>query len=380
MSAILFIDHAAALGGAEHSLLLLQQHLDRKRWQPHLAAPPGKLYEQAAAEGIPTHAVTLPRLRRSLQFPLNWWQHAGELAHIAHTLPAQALHANTVRAALYTAVAAHRVRLPFIWHMRDFWLSESQPRFLWLDRLLKQLLMATATAVITNSHAVAAHLPPVSKVTVIHNGIDVTHFDPARDGDPFRHQFGIPLDAPLVGMVGRLRPWKGQTRFLAVAQRVLATMPKAHFTVVGGDPFRVHDGYARQITDLTAQYGLSHSVTFTGQLDDVRAALAAMDLFVHPGDPEPFGLVNVEAMAMSKPVVAFAHGALPEIVVDGETGVLIPPGDEEEMADKIVHLLSDTKRRERLGRNGRLRADTHFDIRRTAAQIEAIYSRILSHP
>jgi len=374
---VLFLDHAPALGGAERSLLLLLKHLDRNRWQPHLACTGGPLAEQAAALDVPVHSVPMPRLRRSPRFPADWLAGARAIARLAREIGAVLLHANTVRAALYTAPAARLAGIPFIWHMRDFWLSEERPRQLWADRLGKRLLCRTAVHVIANSHAVAAHLPCRDRVTVVHNGIEVARFDPTLDGAPFRREHGIPSDAPVVGTVGRLRPWKGQDRFLRAMAQVAREVPEARFLVVGGAVFGVDDDYPRQLRRLAADLGLTDRVIFTGHLEDVRPALAAMDVFVHAGDPEPFGLVNLEVMAMGKPVVAFAHGALSEIVINGETGVLVPPGDESTLAEAVLWLLRNPERRGTMGNAGRLRVTKHFTAERMSAEIGAVLHQLL---
>ncbi len=372
---LLFLDHAPALGGAERSLLLLLKHLDRDRWQPHLACPGGPLAEEAAALGLDVYPVPMPRLRGSARAAEKLASTARSLARLARQIGAAALIANTVRAAFYVAPAARLARVPFVWHMRDFWLSEGRPRWLWADRWGKGLLCRVAARVIANSHAVAVHLPCCDKVTVVHNGIEVEQYDPGMDGGPFRRQYGIPLDAPLVGTVGRLRPWKGQDRFLRVLARLREAIPQAWGVVVGGTPFGVEDDYPQQLRRLGNELGLTGRVVFTGHLDDVRPALAAMDLFVHAGDPEPFGLVNLEAMAMGKAVVAFAHGALPEIVANGETGLLVPPAEEAALAEAVVTLLRDPARRTALGRAGRQRVQTRFTARRMADQVMAVYEQ-----
>ncbi|NOZ28442.1 MAG: glycosyltransferase family 4 protein [Chloroflexi bacterium] len=366
---VLFLDHALALGGAERSLLLLLKHLDRTRWKPHLACAGGPLAEQAIALGVPVHQAPMPRLRRSPRAPLNWLIGALAIARLAQEIDAALLIANTVRSALYASLAARLARCPFVWHMRDFWLSESRPRRLWADGLGKRLLCATATRVIANSRATAAHLPCPGKVVVVYNGIEVERFDPSLDGEAFRAAYGIPLSASLVGMVGRLRPWKGQDRFLRVLARIRQDMPDVWGVIVGGSPFEVQDDYPRRLERLTAELDLRDRLVFTGHLEDVRPALAAMDVFVHPGDPEPFGLVNLEAMAMGRPVVAFAHGALPEIVADGETGILIPPGDEGRMADAAGALLQDSTRREVMGQAARARVEERFTADRMAQAV-----------
>ena len=159
--------------------------------------------------------------------------------------------------------------------------------------------------------------------------------------------------------------------------RVGEAVPEAHGVIVGGNPFGEDDDYGATLRQLAQRLHIRDRVTFTGQLSDPRPALAAMDVFVHPGDPEPFGLVNVEAMAMAKPVVAFAHGALPEIVVDGETGLLVPPGDEAAMAEAILALLRDPTRRAALGRAGRSRASEQFSVTRTVHEVEAVLDALL---
>lgn len=369
---ILFLDHAPAIGGAERSLLLLLKHLDRSRFQPHLACAGGLLAEQATALGVPVHLIPMPRLRRSPRFVLDLIAGARAIARLTRQIDAALLHANTVRSAFYAAVAARLADIPFVWHMRDFWLTESRPRQFWADRLGKWLLCAAAARVIANSYAVAAHLPCPAKVTVVHNGVEVEQFDPTMDGMPFHCQYGIPTDAPLIGTIGRLRPWKGQDRFLRVLAQVREALPETWGVVVGGTPFAVEDDYPQRLRRLAADLELEDQVVFAGHLEDVRPALAAMDVFVHPGDPEPFGLVNVEAMAMSKPVVAFAHGALPEIVVDGETGVLVTPGSEDAMAQSITTLLHDPEKIKAMGKRGRERVASRFTAERMAAEFTEI--------
>ena len=375
--ALLFLDHAPALGGAERSLLLLLRHLDRTLWKPHLACPGGAVAEEASKLSVEVHLFDFPRLRRSAAAPMDLIGRARKLAAIAGDIGAAAIVGNTVRSTFYGALAAKFAGIPFVWHMRDFWLGESRPRSLWAETLGKRFLCALSAVVIANSHATAAHIPCRGKVKVIHNGIEITAFDPGMDGSLFRQAYCIPKDAPLVGTVGRLRPWKGQDRFLRVLARVLREMPDARGVVVGGAVFGVEDGYEERLHDLADDLGVADRVVFTGHLADTRPALAAMDVFVHPGDPEPFGLVNVEAMAMGKPVVAFAHGALPEIVADGETGVLVPPGDESAMAEAILRLLGSPSLRTAMGSAGRRRAEREFSVERMVSQVEQVYLEAL---
>lgn len=374
---ILFVDHAEQLGGAEHSLLLLMQHLDATLWQPHLACPAGALAQAAQRLGIPWHNVALPRLRRSWRVGLDWGQGAAALARVAEQCGAAALVANTVRAAFYTSLAARFGKRPFLWHMRDFWLSETQPRYRQIDSFVKKMLCRTAVQIIANSRATAQHLP-CPNVSVVHNGISLAQFSGHEAGTDFRQAHAIPLDVPLVGIVGRLRPWKGQHHFIEMAAMVTMRCPLAHFVIVGGSPLNQDNDYPKLLHQLVRYKNLAEKVHFTGQLTDVVPAIAALDIFVHSGDPEPFGLVNIEAMAASKPVVAFAHGALPEIVESGGTGLLVPPYDVTNLAEAVMNLLESPERRIEMGLAGRRRVEQQFTIQQTAVHISTILQKTLT--
>ena len=379
MKTILFVDHGQGIGGAETLMLAIIQNLGPDLWQAHVACAPGPLAAAVTEKGIPVHLLPLPRLRRSPRFPWDWQKSARSLAKLASDIDAAVLHANTVRGALYAAAAARLAGRPLLWHMHDFWLAEAEPSHKSWDRRGKQLLCSAATAVVAISQAVADQLPCQSKTTVVHNGVEVSQFEKDTDGQAFRLRFGIPIDAPLAGMVGRLRPWKGQEAFLRTAERIHQVLPTAWFVVVGGDPFAIRDDYQQHLQQMATDLGIGQQLIFTGQISDVQSALAAMDVFVHPGQPEPFGLVNIEAMAMAKPVVAFAHGALPEIVVDGKTGLLVSSGDEQGLGQAITGLLDQPQLAGALGNAGRAQVEQHFTIQQTVRGIERVYGQILNY-
>lgn len=376
MNAVLFLDHASGLGGAEQSLLMLMRRLSEGSYQPHLASPDGELARRALSDGIDWHEVDYPRLRRSTTAASSLWRTAADLSRIAGAIDASIMYGNTVRATLYGQLAARRLGSSFVWHMRDFWLSESAPRFGGGDWLGKRALIGAATQVIANSEATARHLPASPKVTVVHNGVETARFLDLATGPAFRASVGIPADAPLIGMVGRLRPWKGQTRFVSMAARLAQRVPEAHFAIVGGTPLGESSDYLAELKALISNNGLDPVVHLVGHLDDPRPPLAAFDVFVHPGDPEPFGLVTVEAMAAAKPVVAFAHGALPEIVAHGRTGWLVQPYLIDEMADRVRSMVENATSRHDFGEAGRQRALNHFSAAETAAQVQRVLDQV----
>lgn len=372
---VLFTDHAPALGGAEQFLLQLCRRLDPLCWQPHLACAEGKLAEASRWQGIAAHPMPWPRIRNA---PVNLILTGIRLARLVRQINAPVIYAFTVRTVYPAALAARLTGVPLIWHMQDFWLSEDRPAHESLDRALKQIAGAAAFRIVAVSRAVAGCLPRPAKIRIVPDGIDPSPFQELPDPGPFRERYQIPPGTPVAGMIGRLRPWKGPARFLRIVRRVQAHIPDARFLLVGGDPFTVNDGFASELKQLARTGKPEDAPVFTGHLDDIRPALQVMDVFVHPGDPEPFGLVNLEAMAAGKPVVAFAHGALPEIVQPGETGLLVKPCDEDAMASAITGLLRDPARGRRLGQAGRKRVTEEFHIARTADAISQILKEALA--
>ena len=369
MIRVLYIDHAEALGGAEHSLLLLLKHLDRERFQPLLACNHGPLAEAAVALDVPVFPVEMPRIRGEPLGPLRLLRGGLALAKVIRRRRVDIVHSNVMRASFYAALAAKLSRQPLVWHVRDI----HPPSERWYARLMCRL----SRRVIAISQAVAAPLPCPAKAAVVYNGLDLEEYPTGLDGAAVRAELGLPANAPLAGIVGRLRAWKGQDRFLRAAAMVAQQLPQARFLVIGGSIFAGSEAYEAGLRQLAVELGLAERVIFTGQRDDLPRLLAALDVLVHCSEAEPFGRVLIEGMAARRPLVAFADGAVPEIVLHGETGLLVEPGDELALAAAMIELLSDQERARRLGAAGRLRVERYFTAAQTARSVEAVYSHLL---
>ncbi|PWH20032.1 MAG: hypothetical protein DDG58_03410 [Ardenticatenia bacterium] len=369
---ILYTDHGEGLGGAENSLLILMRHLDRSRFRPVLACERGPLAQTARALGLEVYETNFPRLRgHPLALPRLWWS-GWALASLARRHHAAILHSNTMRASLGTTLASRLAGCPMIWHGHDLY-GPGRIGGRWYPRLMSRL----AHTIIANSHAVARTIPRPD-VHVIHNGIEVEHFHPQLSPSAARAQLGLPETGVLIGTVGRMQPWKGHHIFLQVARRVRDLLPDAHFLIVGGQVFAADADYAERLRHLAHELGIAQRVRFVGHQADVAPWLAAMDVFVQCSEAEPFGLVIVEAMAAARPVVAFADGGVPEIVLDGETGMLVAPGDVSHMAEAVAKLAVDRDLAQRMGRAGRERVETNFSATRYVRQIEELYEEILA--
>jgi glycosyltransferase involved in cell wall biosynthesis len=196
-----------------------------------------------------------------------------------------------------------------------------------------------------------------------------------------RRDFGIAPDAPLIGTAARMDVWKGLEDFIDAAAIVHASRPDARFVIAGG----AIEGLASYETGLRARAharGLDGVLHFAGWRygpDVMPAFHQSIDLFVLPSrEPEPFGLVVLEAMASGKPVIATAHGGPIEIVRDRETGILVTPRDPEAMARAVLELIADPARAAAYGQAGRARAVQNYAIERTVDRLQRLYDDILA--
>ncbi|MGC9359678.1 MAG: glycosyltransferase [Anaerolineae bacterium] len=362
---VLFVDHAEALGGAEHSLLLLLRCLDRTRVTPLLACGPGPLRDGALAAGVPCHILPLDRVRGRFLGFLALGRGAWKLARLARRERADLLCANTVRGSLYAGLASVLSRVPLVWYVRDILASGPYTRM--LGRL--------ATEVVAVSEDASRSLP--CEATVVPNGLLPGEFVADTDAAERRSQWGISADVPVVGIVGRLRAWKGQDHFLRAMRVVADAIPDARFLVVGATIFEGGEPYLPTLERLAAELGLEDKVVFAGYQDDMPRAYATMDVVVHCSvEPEPFGRVIIEAMAAGRPVVAYAQGGPKEIVVHGKTGLLVPPHDHEALGLATLALLQDSRRRREMGEAARARVMARYDARDVAHRVEDILVQV----
>jgi glycosyltransferase involved in cell wall biosynthesis len=206
---------------------------------------------------------------------------------------------------------------------------------------------------------------PAAKVEVVHYGLDSLP-EPWGENPPLP----LPEGAPLLLCVARLAPQKG----VDVAIRALASIPDAVLLVLG-------EGRERDRLEAVAQErGVAERVLMPGRVGDVAALYRRADVLVHPARWEGFGLAMLEAMLAGKPVVAAHAASAPEIVVDGRTGVLVPPDDPDALARAVSSLLGDPSRRQIYGTLALARARAEFSVGRMGARTVAVYERALTSP
>ncbi|MGY1773982.1 glycosyltransferase [Blastococcus sp. SYSU D00813] len=200
---------------------------------------------------------------------------------------------------------------------------------------------------------------------------DATPADRAR----LRAELGLPPDAPLVALVGRIEDQKGADLLVRAVPAVAAAVPAVSVVVVG-------DGTRRaEVEALAAELGVADRMRFTGWRHDLADVMRAVDVLALPSRWEAFGIVNLEAMAAARPVVGFAVEGIPEVVVSGETGLLSPAGAVDDLARDLVRVLTDRELAARLGAAGRRRFVEHFTPEAMVRAHVALYDELLSrHP
>jgi glycosyltransferase involved in cell wall biosynthesis len=213
----------------------------------------------------------------------------------------------------------------------------------------------------------ALHMPPVE---TLYHGLDPAQVSTWTGPDGLRREMGIPEGAPVVVNVANFKPHKGHIELIRAVVEVRRAVPDVRFVLVGVGPL---EAGARE---EAKRLGVADTVTFAGFREDVPRIVSSGDVFTLASRHEGLSIALMEAMALGRPVVVTRAGGLPEIVTDGVDGLLVPPGDVQELARGLITVLRDAPMRERLGRAARERA-SRFDIRRTVARVEQVYEEVL---
>jgi glycosyltransferase involved in cell wall biosynthesis len=210
-----------------------------------------------------------------------------------------------------------------------------------------------------------------ARIRVIPNGVDSDRFAASPDRSALRRRLGLPVDGPLLLTVSNLIHYKGHGTLLEAMPLITRTHPTAMIVLAGDGPMRV------EIDRRIATSGLAESVRLLGERRDVPDLLRAADLLVHPSDEEGFPNAILEAMAAGLPVVATRVGGTPELVLDGATGILVPPRSPTDLAAAVSRLLADPSLADQMGAAGRERAVREFPLARMVEQTETLYAEVL---
>jgi len=367
---VLYITPVSERGGAEVVLLNILRHHDRARFTPIVCLlKAGPLSQDISALGIKWFSVSSGRFRNVFETV----RAVREIRRIMRQYDVDLVFSNMAMGHLYGGLAVFGMPVKRVWFQHSISSGEL------IDRLAA---LIPADRLYTNSQAslrAIRHLHPNARgVQVIYPGTEIPHSVLPNERALIRRSLGVPEDALVVAMVGRFQRGKGQHVFIEAAKAVRRQRSEAYFLLVGGTQFSLEPEYKVELEDLVQRYRLSNAVVFAGWRNDVPGLLSAVDVLVHPAiAPEALGLVVVEALLQGKPVVVSRQGGLTEIVSEGETGFLVPPGDGAALASKILLLLSDEGLRKEMGERGRKLVLKRFTMSRMIEELEQSYVDIL---
>ncbi len=316
-----------------------------KRCEPVLA--------QLASRGIP-HQVACIAKKHNAAAPF-------VIAGLAKRFGADVVHTHHSTASLWGSYGAYLRGVPSVAHVH------ASNTAIWL---------LSSTHIIACADAVKAHLisqgRPADRISVAHNAVDVHNLPPV-DAAEARTRVGVAPDAPLVTMAAHLSKKKGHPVLLRAVKRLRDQFPDLRCLAMGEEAER--DALVAQAEQL----GVSDIVEFTGYRSDAREVMAASDVVVLPslvGEGLPLSLL--EAAARERPIVATGLAGVPELIVDGDTGLLVEPGDSDDLAEKLAMLLADPALRSRMGNAAREVTVRRFSREKRGEAIERIYEVALA--
>jgi len=371
---ILFVNQAAVLSGGELSLRDIARHF--RTGSRVLLFNDGPFRTMLERDGVAVEVLSagtalMAVKRKDGSVPAGiLWSLAKLSAQVARRSRGyDLLYANSQKAFMVCALVGFVTRRKVIWHLRDILDSD---HFSFANMRAAVLLANLCAArVIANSRATADAFVraggKAGRVVVVHNGIDSGPFRPLDPGEKaaIRARAGLGHE-PVLGVFGRLHPWKGQH----VAVEALTRLPDAHLMVVG-DALFGEEEYRAELRAQAIRLGVAARVHWLGFREDIPELMGASDIVLHTSvAPEPFGRVIVEAMLARRPVVATLGGGAEEIVQVPETGVLVPAGDPIALASAVRGLLNRPDQRLAMGEAGRARAEMMFGLRTMLEEIE----------
>jgi glycosyltransferase involved in cell wall biosynthesis len=382
---ILFVQSPADLYGAGRALLRLCCDMRRSGWEVGVVLPEeGALSQRLAEVGVENFLMPgIAKLERqdfatvagALRFCRDALSDIRAQRQIIARWRPDVIHTNT-SVIPSTAVAAKLAGCPHLWHLRE---SYSEFPSLW--RIYKHIMGAFSTRIVCCSQVAADQFAGSwsrRRTRIVYEGLASSEFRTfsAADVAAWRRRFA-PEGGPVVGVVGRIRMVrKGQEVFVAAAQQLASAYPAVRFICIG-DAYAGNESHVDELRRRAERAGIGHRFEITGDIEDVAAATAALDIAIMPSVvPEPFGNVVMEAMCLGKPVVASANGGGREQIEDGVTGFLVPPGDADALARALATLLADPERARAMGEAGQRRFEALFTSEKGHAAIRQLYAEL----
>jgi glycosyltransferase involved in cell wall biosynthesis len=372
MIRVLHLISSSNIGGSPKHTLLLCQELEKLGCYPLIVSPPNGSFEsEINRSGIHWEPVDLNSVWR-----VSLYQ---ELRKIIAEHQINIIHTHELKADFIGMRLARKTGLPLITTLHNMINKGPLPSwkkmiYIRLTRYMAQRqhkIIAVSDAVRKNT--IDALKIPAEKVVTIRNGTKIYEQNQSLDTASVRQKLGLNPQSSVIGCISRLIPeQKGLRYLLLAAKQVIQQKPESQFLIVGDGTFR------NTLVELADQLGIKPNVSFVGWQHNIAEILASIDICAVPSLWDPLPRIVLEAMVAGKPVVASNVDGIPEAVIDGETGLLVPPADETKLAEAIVSLLINPEHAKQMGIAGRKRSIAEFSSERHAKEVFAIYCELLS--
>lgn len=380
---ILFLHAGAEMYGADKVMLDLIKNLDKSKYSPYVILPTeGALVDALKIENVRVMVLPYPIMRRKyfnpkgiIQYCLELVKYSRLIVKIAKKQKINLVHTNTA-ATIEGCYVSRKLKIPQLWSIHEIIV---RPQIMY--KLTSKLISKFSEITITDSGAVKKHLDASGffeegKVKVIYNGVDENRFNPNVDCEYLYDEWNIPSDAKIIGMMGRVNSWKGQSDFLKAANYVMAIYPEV-YTVFVGAAFEGEEWREKELADAIDKSPFKSRIINKGYRVDSESIYKLYDVFVLPStNPDPLPTVVLESMAIGKPIIGYKHGGVCEMVVDQYNGLLAKVCNPNDLAAKICILLEDDELRKQMGKNSRKRLLERFSIESYIQNYSAEYDRL----
>ncbi len=370
MIRVAFFAPVLITGGTQRHLQQVLRLLDPTRFAARVFTlrPGGEVAAELAATGVPVASLDIPGRLTSAAAAFAMLR----AARLLRADGTDVVHGYQWRPALVGTIVGQLARVPLIVAgKRSLTAGDGSGRFAW------RVMARRVDTIIANAEALRREAEAdgvEARWEIIPNGVDVDWFRVGPPSADAKRSLGLDPDRPVVGAVGRLEPRKGHELLLLAGRAMAVRRPGARvqLLLVGDGPLRA------ELASRAASLGLGDDVRFTGNLPDVRGALAAMDVFVLPSKEEGMSNALLEAMAAGRPVVATRVGGNGEVIDGTRTGALVDPGDADGLAGEVLSLLEDPVRATRMGREAQRWVESRFGARAAVARLERFYEERLA--
>jgi glycosyltransferase involved in cell wall biosynthesis len=369
---VLFLAWAPFFSGAERALLLTVQHLDPGRYVPYVVL--GTEGDTAAAmrqAGVDCEVLPLVHLdRRRL---VSWARSVRGVTRVARRIGAALIHANDVPSHQPGGYAGRLLGVPTITHVRfpdqdsgfKWFLRSGVARALFVSDYLRADALAQSPAIFDG------------RSDVLYDGVVVPPVPSNDEVLALRHELELPAASVVIALTGQVSEVKGIWDFVEAARLIAATDRSSVFAVLGDD-LKGRGALRLAMEARVASLGLESRFRFLGFRPDAPRLIPAFDVVAVPSLVEPLGNATLEAMAAGRPVVGSRVGGIPEMIVDGETGSLVPPRAPHALADALSTLVESPELRQRFGATARARAVSHFGLPLHAERLQRTYDDLLA--